>query len=147
AALNQNLDLADVFKADMQMTYDMESIQTERYDRVVSRGSASVSDFVYSGDAFKNVFHITDTQVSFNPQDIRLESFNARTGKTDLKANGNIENFIPFIMNGKELKGRFTLHSDSFHLDDFMVEEDTTETDKEEKNVDKSLAATKNETF
>lgn len=145
--LEDNLELAGVFKADMQMKFDMESIEKERYDRVVSRGNASLSDFVYSGDAFKNDFHITNTQVSFNPQNIRLESFNALTGKTDLKANGNIENFIPFIMNGKELKGRFTLHSDSFHLDDFMVEEDTTETDKEEKNVDKSLAATKNETF
>src|SRR5699024_7949100 len=91
--LEDNLELAGVFKADMQMKFDMESIEKERYDRVVSRGNASLSDFVYSGDAFKNDFHITNTQVSFNPQNIRLESFNALTGKTDLKANGNIENF------------------------------------------------------
>src|SRR5699024_7908467 len=57
--LEDNLELAGVFKADMQMKFDMESIEKERYDRVVSRGNASLSDFVYSGDAFKNDFHIT----------------------------------------------------------------------------------------
>lgn len=122
--LESDLNLAGIFKADMQMKFDMQSIEKERYDRVVSKGTASLSDFIYTGDAFKNDFHIASTKVSFNPQSIRLESFQATTGKTDLAATGNIDNFIPFLMNGKELKGRFNVNSNAFHLDDFMVEEE-----------------------
>lgn len=122
--LENDLNLAGIFKADMQMKFDMQSIEKERYDRVVSKGTASLSDFVYTGDAFKNDFHIADTKVSFNPQSIRLDSFQATTGKTDLAATGNIDNLIQFLMNGKELKGRFNVNSNAFHLSDFMVEEE-----------------------
>lgn len=122
--LENDLNLAGIFKADMQMKFDMQSIEKERYDRVVSKGTASLLDFVYTGDAFKNDFHIADTKVSFNPQSIRLDSFQATTGKTDLAATGNIDNLIQFLMNGKELKGRFNVNSNAFHLSDFMVEEE-----------------------
>lgn len=122
--LENDLNLAGIFKADMQMKFDMQSIEKERYDRIVSKGTASLLDFVYTGDAFKNDFHIADTKVSFNPQSIRLDSFQATTGKTDLAATGNIDNLIQFLMNGKELKGRFNVNSNAFHLSDFMVEEE-----------------------
>lgn len=124
--LENDLDLAGIFKADLQMKFDMQSIEKERYDRVVSKGTASLSDFIYTGDSFKNDFHIANTKVKFNPQSIRLESFQATTGKTDLAATGSIDNFIPFLMSGKELKGRFTVNSNAFHLSDFMVEEQET---------------------
>lgn len=129
--LENDLNLAGIFKADLQMKFDMESIKKERYDRVISKGTASLSEFVYSGDSFKNDFNIASTKVNFNPQSIRLESFRATTGKTDLSATGSIENFIPFLMSSKELKGRFTVNSNAFHLSDFMAEE------KESKNESK----------
>ncbi|HLW15251.1 MAG TPA: AsmA-like C-terminal region-containing protein [Flavobacteriaceae bacterium] len=142
--LENDLNLAGVFKADMQMKFDMQSIEKERYDRVVSKGTASLSDFVYTGDAFKNDFHIASTKVSFNPQSIRLDSFQATTGKTDLAATGNIDNFIQFIMNGKELKGRFNVTSNAFHLSDFMVEE---EEDSKSKAPDKKLQTAEGTVF
>src|SRR5690625_6056293 len=66
--LENDLNLAGIFKADMQMKFDMESIEKERYDRIVSRGNASLSNFVYTGEAFKNDFRIASTKVNFNPQ-------------------------------------------------------------------------------
>lgn len=144
--LENDLNLAGIFKADVQMKFDMQSIEKEHYDRIVSKGTMSLSDFVYSGDAFKNDFHIANTQVNFNPQNIRLENFQATTGKTDLSATGNIENFIPFIMSGKELIGRFSVHSNAFHLNDFMVEDENTET-KEEEKLENSLTSSSSEVF
>lgn len=145
--LENDLNLVGIFKADMQMKFDMQSIEKERYDRVVSKGTASLSDFVYSGDSFKNNFHIANTKVSFNPQSIRLESFQATTGTTDLAATGNIDNFIQFLMNGKELKGRFQVNSNAFHLSDFMVEEEETKEDKKNKEPGKSLQTAEGSVF
>lgn len=142
--LENDLQLVGIFKADLQMKFDMQSIENERYDRVVSKGTASLSDFVYKGDSFKNDFHIANTKVNFNPQSIRLESFQATTGKTDLTASGSIENFIPFLMSGKELKGRFAVNSNTFHLEDFMTEEEEA---KEEIGTKKELQTLESETF
>lgn len=143
--LESDLNLVGIFKADLQMKFDMQSIEKERYDRVVSKGTASLSDFVYSGDSFKNDFHIANTKVNFNPQSIRLEAFQATTGKTDLSATGSIENFIPFLMSGKELKGRFTVNSNALHLSDFMVEEE--ESKSESKDPENKLQATEQGVF
>lgn len=145
--LENDLNLAGIFKADMQMKFDMQSIENERYDRVVSTGTASLSDFVYSGDSFKNDFHIANTKVNFNPQTIQLESFQATTGKTDMSATGSIENFIPFIMNGKDLKGRFTLNSDAFYLNDFMVEEEEGKKEETKESGSKKAETSKEEVF
>lgn len=143
--LESDLNLVGIFKADLQMKFDMQSIEKERYDRVVSKGTASLSDFVYSGDSFKNDFNIANTKVNFNPQSIRLESFRATTGKTDLSATGSIENFIPFLMSGKELKGRFTVNSNAFHLSDFMVDEE--EVKSEPKAPENKLQTAKGDVF
>lgn len=141
--LENDLQLAGIFKADLQMNFDMQSIEKERYDRIVSIGTASLSDFVYKDESFKNDFHIANTKVNFNPQSIRLESFDATTGKTDLAASGSIENFIPFLMSGKKLKGRFAVNSNAFHLEDFMIEEE----EGKEENTKKELQITEVETF
>ena len=142
--LENDLNLAGIFKADMQMKFDMESIEKERYDRIVSRGNASLSNFVYTGEAFKNDFRIASTKVNFNPQSIRLDSFQATTGKTDLAATGSIDNFIQFLMNGKELKGRFNVTSNAFHLSDFMVEE---EEGSKSKTSENNLQASSKDVF
>lgn len=145
--LENDLNLTGIFKADMEMKFDMQSIEKERYDRVVSKGTASLSDFVYTGDSFKNDFHIANTKVSFNPQSIRLDSFQATTGNSDLAANGNIDNFIQFLMNGKELKGRFNVTSNALHLDDFMTEEDEETKDSKSKSTENKLQDSKVEAF
>src|SRR5699024_10887312 len=58
--------------------------------------------------------------------------------KTDLAATGSIDNFIQFLMNGKELKGRFNVTSNAFHLSDFMVEEEESNKSKASENDSKA---------
>jgi hypothetical protein len=56
---------------------------------------------------------------------ITLNELNATTGQTDFKASGAIQNLIPFLMSKQDLKGSFSLQSNTFNLNDFMSSEKT----------------------
>ncbi|WP_041495357.1 AsmA-like C-terminal region-containing protein [Nonlabens marinus] len=121
----EDIDLGGRLALDMAAQFDMESIEKERYERVNTRGIATLTDFKYIGDAFENPFLIRRAAIDLNQSTIRLDDFDAITGNTDIKASGTINNLIGFLMKDQGLKGNFKLNSNSFDVSDFM--EETTE--------------------
>jgi hypothetical protein len=116
--------LSGIFKADVIANFDMESVEKERYDKVDARGTASLTNFNYDA-GFKNELKVTNASLSLQPGVFTLKELNATTGKTDIKASGNIQNLIPFLMSKQDLKGRFNLQSNTFNVNDFMATEST----------------------
>lgn len=123
--LPEDLDIGGRLGLNVAAQFDMESIEKERYDRVNTKGTATLTEFKYIGSAFKNPFLIKRAAMDFNTAVIKLNDFEAITGKTDLKAFGTINNLIGFLLQDQGLKGSFNLNSNSFYVSDFM--EETTE--------------------
>ncbi|PRP67581.1 AsmA family protein [Nonlabens agnitus] len=123
--LPEDIDLDGRLALDMAAQFDMESIEKERYERVRTKGTASLTDFKYIGTAFKNPFLINRADIDLNTSTIKLNAFDAITGNTDIKASGTINNLIGFLLQDQGLKGNFNLRSNSFDVSDFM--EETTE--------------------
>ena len=116
-------DLTGIFKADVTSNFDMQSIENEHYERIKSTGTASLTDFAYTDDAFRNEIRISSADVRFNPGNITLNEFKAQSGSTDMNATGTIQNLIPWIMAKQDLKGHFTVQSSRFNINDFMASE------------------------
>ncbi|KQC32184.1 membrane protein [Nonlabens sp. YIK11] len=123
--LPEDIDLDGRLALDMAAQFDMESIEKERYERVRTKGTASLTEFKYIGTAFKNPFLINRADIDLNTSTIKLNAFDAITGNTDIKASGTINNLIGFLLQDQGLKGNFNLRSNSFDVSDFM--EETTE--------------------
>ena len=123
--LPEDMDLDGRLALDMAAQFDMESIEKERYERVKTKGTASLTEFKYIGTAFKNPFLINRADIDLNTSTIKLNAFEAITGNTDLKASGIINNLIGFLLQDQGLKGNFNVSSQSFDVSDFM--EETTE--------------------
>lgn len=114
--------LSGIFKADVAANFDMESVEKERYDRIDARGTASFTNFNYDA-GLKNEFKVSSASLALQPGNIKLKELNATTGQTDIKASGDIQNLIPFLMNKQDLKGRFAVQSNTFNVNDFMASE------------------------
>ncbi len=114
-------DLSGIFKADIKANFDMESVEKEQYQKMDIQGTASITDFRYDGGG-KNDFEILNANLSLRPGSFSLDELNAKTGQTDFRASGNIPNLIPFLMGQQDLKGRFSIQSNTFNVNDFMVE-------------------------
>ncbi|MEP0214387.1 MAG: AsmA-like C-terminal region-containing protein [Cellulophaga sp.] len=127
-----DLNLKGMLKADITTAFDMASIEKEQYQNTTTSGTLDLKDFEYNSDELKNPVQITTTSLSFNPKTVSLNEFQGKTGTTDFSAKGTITNLLGFMFKDEKVKGDFALNSNTFALNDFMVdEEETTETSTE----------------
>ncbi|MHA7942270.1 AsmA-like C-terminal region-containing protein [Formosa sp. 3Alg 14/1] len=120
-------DLKGILDADITTAFDMKAIEESRYQDTKNKGSLGLSNFEFSSDDLKNPIQISKAGLTFNTTNVTLNAFEAKTGQTDLSAKGAIDNLLGFMFNDEMLKGNFTLNSNTFAVNDFMVEEDASE--------------------
>ena len=118
-------ELSGILKAKLNTQFDMNAIETNAYSRIKNNGSASVTDFVFSSEDIVNPIQISKADVTFNPGNVKLNSFDARTGTSDFTATGSIQNLLGFLLSDKKLQGNFDVNSNNFVVSDFMVEDKT----------------------
>lgn len=117
-------ELSGILKAKLNAAFDMNAIETSAYDRIKASGNANISNLVFTSDAMNQPLHILKADMTFNPSTVTLNSFNAKTGQSDLSATGTITNLIGFMLSKKvNLKGNFNVNSNTLALNDFMSEE------------------------
>lgn len=119
--------LSGILRAKLNTAFDMNAIETNAYDRIKASGNASITDMVFSSDAMNHPMQISKADMTFNPSTVTLNSFNAKTGQSDIYATGTINNLIGFMLSKKvNLKGNFNVNSNTLALNDFMSEETST---------------------
>ncbi|MEC8832133.1 MAG: AsmA family protein, partial [Bacteroidota bacterium] len=109
----------------------MASLERKQYQNTKTTGKASLSGFEYASEELKNPVAINNAAVSFNPNTVTLDSFNGKTGNTDFAAKGTLTNLLGFMFNDENIEGNFTLSSNQFALNDFMMEDEASETESE----------------
>lgn len=116
-------NLQGILKVDFETAFDMKAIEQKQYEKTKNAGTIALADFKYEGNEMANPLEIYNAKVTFNTKNIELNDFDAKTGNSDLKMNGNIENLIGFVLKNETLKGNFNLKSTTFTVSDFMVTE------------------------
>ena len=117
--------LSGILRAKVNTAFDMNAIETNAYERIKNNGSMSVIDFVFSSQDIVNPIQINTADMTFNPGNVSLNSFDAKTGTSDFKAKGTIKNLLGFLLSDKNLQGNFNVDSNNFVVSDFMVEDET----------------------
>ena len=133
-------NLQGILTADLNTAFDMASLEQKQYQNTKTAGEMSLSGFQYTSEELKNPLEIQKAAVSFTPDKGSLQSFDGKTGRTDFKASGTLDNLLGFMFNDENIEGRFSLNSDTIALDDFMVEETAeseTETESETPSSEK----------
>ncbi len=136
-------DINGILKADITTKFDMESLEKEQYQNITTIGTASLHDFTYTSPELPNPINIADAAINCQPATITLDHIKVTTGKSDLSANGAIHNLMGFLFSKQDLKGDFSVNSDVFAVDDFMVATtETEETDTEAETTTKESETT-----
>jgi len=129
-------DLNGILTLDVTTSFDMNSIEKEQYQKVKSSGNASIRDLSYKSPEIPNEVKISSANFNFDQGNVRVPELNLTTGKTDIRASGNIENFMGFLFTDQKLKGKFLVNSNTFSVNDFRIAETT---EKTEKNTEKKI--------
>ena len=118
--------LKGILQADFTTFTDNQSIKNNQYDKIKTNGTASLSDFSYDGEEVAHPIHIKNAAIKFNTNSVLLTNFDAKTGKSDLKAKGKLDNLFAFVFDDKNLQGNFDITSNNFIVSDFLVESENT---------------------
>jgi hypothetical protein len=118
--------LTGILKADVKTKFDMKSVETSQYQNIQNSGVVSLTGFNYEGPEMAKPFKINQAAVAFNPSQIRLNQFDAKTGASDLQVTGTLDNFYGFVFKNQILKGNFNMNSTKLVVSDFMAPTTTT---------------------
>lgn len=144
--------------ADVTLKGKMSSIDNERYEEFEAKGSFGITEMLYKSDSLPYDVMLQQMTLNFSPQFVELANFDAQIGKSDMHANGKIENFIAYVLDDSTnvLTGNFMFNSTVMDLNEFMTEEEVAATEGTEaaeepltvievpKNIDFSLTSTLN---
>ena len=142
--------LSGILKAKLNTAFDMDAVENNHYERIRNSGTASLTDFNYSSKEMNHPLQISKADITFNPETITLNAFEAKTGQSDVSVTGTLRNLIGFILNKNDLQGNFNVNSNTFVVNDFMTTSEAdststaTKTEKEAYKIPKFLDCTLN---
>ncbi|HLV14293.1 MAG TPA: AsmA-like C-terminal region-containing protein [Xanthomarina sp.] len=117
--------LTGILIAKLNTNFDMEAIESNAYQRVKSDGTLNMKGFKYDSEDLVYPIEVSEAAITFYPGTVKLNKFDATTGKSDIKANGTIHNLLGFVFSDKKLQGDFYVNSNAFYVSDFMTEDST----------------------
>jgi len=111
-------------KADVRLKGKVSALEEERYEEFEAGGQLAIMNMDYKSDSLPYDVLLKQMVLNFSPQFVELAAFDAQIGKSDISANGKIENFIAYAFaDDQALTGKFNLNSNLMDLNEFMEEE------------------------
>lgn len=129
--LDLEQDLNGVLTANVQTSFDMNSIEKEQYQNVNSKGTATIKNFSYRSPEIPNEVKVAQANLNFNQGTVNVPDLQMTIGKSDLAASGKLENLMGFLFSDQSLKGTFKANSNYFAVSDFKTVETKEETQTE----------------
>ena len=120
----QGMTLAGKVRANIETKGKMSDVTAKRYDKLPTRGSASVDSFKYTA---KDVPTITlqEANATFDPKKIEISKLDGTIGRSDFKVNGRVENYLGYVLNKQTMKGVVNFSSTLLDLNEFMTDSST----------------------
>ena len=115
-----DMTLAGTLNADVDMKGKMSSIENEKYEEFNALGKIVLAGFDYKSKDVPYGVTINKASMIISPKFFDLEQSDLTIGKSDLKINGKIQNFLGYAFRNELLKGQFNLTSNNLDLNQFM---------------------------
>lgn len=132
----EGTELKGKIKADFKTSGNMALVDAEKYDQLPTSGGMTISDFYFTSPDLPQGFGISSSKMSFDPKNITLTNFDGTIGKSDIHLDGKLQNYIGFALDSLEvITGQLNFSSNSFDLNEWMVEEETVETETGEDSL------------
>ncbi|MFL5752932.1 MAG: AsmA-like C-terminal region-containing protein [Bacteroidia bacterium] len=113
-------DLNGTITLDVKMNGRMSMIEKQKYDEFKASGSVIVDKMNYKTASLPFEVVLNTMKLNFTPQYVELAGFDAKMGRSDVNANGKIENFMQYLFKDSLIKGVFTMNSSLIDINELM---------------------------
>ncbi|MBN4065753.1 hypothetical protein JYT51_00295 [Candidatus Amoebophilus asiaticus] len=121
--LEDDMKVSGIINMDIALKGNLSTIEQEKYEEFDASGQMNITNLVYNSPDMAQELKINQSQITFNPRNLGLTSFDCQIGKSDIRANGSIENYLAYALNDDMLKGSLNLSSNYFDADEWMEDE------------------------
>lgn len=121
--LEKTEDVHGQINADVALKGKSSSVEKGNYESFDAKGMIDIKNVLFKSDSLPYDLQVNQALFNFTPAFIDLSNFNAQIGKSDLQANGKIEQYLAYALRDSLLIGQFNVSSQLMDLNEFMTEE------------------------
>lgn len=100
-------------------------VDKKNYEAIKAAGNMKVTNLVYDTKETPMPVRVMDMQMTFNPQNVTLNSFSSAIGKSDFNATGTLDNFMAYAFGKGDLVGNINLRSSQFDANEWLKKDET----------------------
>ncbi len=117
--LEQGTTIKGQLTADISISGRMSAIEQKRYEDFNADGSLLLNDFKYNSKDYQQGFDLKECRLNFSPRHVELSNFIVQMGKSDIQANGQLDNLLAYYFKKETLKGSLNILSNNLDLNEF----------------------------
>lgn len=114
-------ELAGIIRANLTAKASMSQIDRQQYEQVQMAGDFAMQNISYKAAGTPAV-KINALETSLSPQKVDIRNFDARLGRSDLRASGSIDNVLAYFSTTKTMTGNLVFSSGNFDANEWMEE-------------------------
>ena len=120
----EDMTVTGRINADVATKGKMADIDAGNYANVTSSGTMQVNNLTYVSKDMPQGMKVNQAQVVFNNEKINVQQLNGAVGKSDIRVNGTISNYMGYLFSESQpLRGTMNLTSNHFDVNEWMVDE------------------------
>jgi len=118
--LSAGTELAGLLVSDLRVAGNLSSLQKGQYQKFQAAGNLSVNDVSYRSADLPEKIVVKQARLTLTPENARLNDLECVLGQSDLRANGTLDNILPYLIKDETLKGMLALTSNFFDLNPWL---------------------------
>lgn len=101
----------------------MSAIDNKDFDNINMIGDVRMENLFFSSDFYPEV-KVKDMQMNFTPTFVKLDKFDGQLGKSDLQAQGTLDNVLAYFTPDRTMTGKLNVRSQFFDSNEWMSTEE-----------------------
>ncbi len=127
--------LNGIITSNLTANTSMSAIDAQNYEDIEMAGDLSIENLDYQSEDTPQI-QVSNMQMNFSPKYVKLNRFDAQLGKSDIKAEGTIDNVLAYFSPDKTMTGKMKIRSNFFDANEWIAEEDATQPNIEAEEPD-----------
>lgn len=112
--------LSGIVKANLETNTKMSYVNKKQYDKVKMKGLVIVSNANYVSANLPPV-KIHTMALNFTPNNVDLQNFDLKVGKSDVKASGKLDNILTYFSRDKIMRGDLKVISNMLDFNEILA--------------------------
>jgi hypothetical protein len=119
--LDPRQDYSGLLIADARIKGNVSDFESRQYENIVASGTLDAQNIRLTNSGLPQSLLIPAGHLELKPDQVRITGLALNYGANDLLAEGYVEDYIPYLLDGRTIKGKFVTSSRSLDIDSLLA--------------------------